>query len=131
MGHINLEKFYDYETNSYLKDFGSPEALKKMKKLHTDYFSKQEQNAQKKPAFFEKREKTLLARPKSLSADFKSSFIQNRVRSKIYPLEHQYSYLDTRNCWASSRYEYGYIQTIYWQAPVLKYWWIFPYWGFE
>jgi len=51
-GHINIEQFYDYETNSYLKNFGSPEAQKNMKKLHIDYFTKQEENAEKKASFF-------------------------------------------------------------------------------
>jgi len=26
---------------------------------------------------------------------------------------HLFEYLDLKNCWASSRYEYGYVQTIY------------------
>ena len=27
LGHINFEQFYDYETNSYLQKFNTPEAL--------------------------------------------------------------------------------------------------------
>lgn len=42
MGQINYEQFYDYETNSYLQNFKSPEALKSMKKIHEDYYDKQE-----------------------------------------------------------------------------------------
>ena len=32
--HINIERFYDYDTNSYLMKFKSPEALDSMKKMH-------------------------------------------------------------------------------------------------
>jgi len=46
-------------------------------------------------------------------------------------LQHLYEFLDAQNCWASSRYEYGYIFTIYYLLPVLKYWWFIPYWSFE
>jgi hypothetical protein len=102
-----------------------------MKKLHIDYFTKQEQNAEKKPAFFEKREKSFASRPSTLTRDYKSSFIQSKSKSKIYPLQHLYEYLDARNCWASSRYEYGYIFTVYYMLPVLKWWWFIPYWSFE
>jgi len=34
MEHINIERFYDYDTNSYLMKFKSPEALDSMKKMH-------------------------------------------------------------------------------------------------
>jgi hypothetical protein len=40
MGHINLEQFYDYETNSYLKNFATPEAKEGMKKMHIDFYTK-------------------------------------------------------------------------------------------
>ena len=130
-GHINIEQFYDYETNSYLKNFGSPEAQKNMKKLHIDYFTKQEENAERKSSFYESREKSFLPRPASLAKDQRTTFIQVRSKSKLFPLFHLYEFLDAQNCWASSRYEYGYIMTIYYELPVLKYWWFIPYWSFE
>jgi len=52
LGHINFEDYYDYETNTYMQKFGSPEAKESMKKLHVDYFTKQEANGGKTSAFF-------------------------------------------------------------------------------
>ena len=72
-----------------------------------------------------------MPRPASLAKDQRSTFIQVRSKSKVYPLQHLYEFLDAQNCWASSRYEYGYIFTIYYLLPVLKYWWFIPYWSFE
>lgn len=42
LGHINFEKYYDYETNSYLKDFKNPSVKNSMKHLHYQFFEKQE-----------------------------------------------------------------------------------------
>jgi len=34
--------------------------------------------------------------------------------------------LDAKNCWASSRYEYGYIWILYFWLPTIKWVWIIP-----
>ena len=34
--------------------------------------------------------------------------------------------LDLKNCWASSRYEYGYIWILYFYLPTIKYIWFIP-----
>ena len=127
LGHINFEEFYDYETNSYLQRFASKEALASMKKLHQEYFSKQEQNAEKPNAFFQNEMKNFEKKPKELKKDFKSSFMAVENKNKLFPLLHLWEYLDNRNCWASSRYEFGFALTLYYVIPKLKWWGIFPY----
>jgi hypothetical protein len=46
-----MERYYDYETNSYLKNFKTPEALSAMKKLHIDYYTNLEKNRGKPDSF--------------------------------------------------------------------------------
>jgi len=43
-GHLNFEEFYDYESNSYLHNFKSKEALNAMKKIHEDYYDQVAKN---------------------------------------------------------------------------------------
>jgi hypothetical protein len=52
IGQINREDFYDYETNSYLHKFNSPEALTAMKKIHSDYFDDVVKKGNKPSAFY-------------------------------------------------------------------------------
>jgi len=40
----------------------------------------------------------------------------------MYPLNHQWEYLDLKNCWASSRYEYGYYLTFYFYTFRFSWW---------
>ena len=35
--------------------------------------------------------------------------------------------MDNKNCWASSRYEFGFVLTLYYFVPVLKWWYFIPY----
>ena len=131
LGHINFENFYDYETNSYIQKFNTPEAQKSMKKLHIDYFTKQESTGSSVSAFFQQEEKNFSERPKALPRDYKSSFLATENKNKIFPLLHLWEYLDLKNCWASSRYEFGFIFTLYFYLPVLKWFWFIPYFALK
>ena len=44
INQINYEKYYDYETNSYLQNFKTPEAQNAMKRIHEEYYAKQEKS---------------------------------------------------------------------------------------
>ena len=70
-----MERYYDYETNSYLKNFKTPEALSAMKRLHVDYYTNLEKNRGKPDSFIQEHKKNFLPRPKDLPKDFKSSFM--------------------------------------------------------
>ena len=116
-GHINFEEFYDYESNSYLHDFKSKEALNAMKKIHEDYYDQVAKDGVKPSSFYQSQVKTFSPRPKELPTDFKSSFVVTSIKDKIFPLKHNFEKVDQKNCWASSRYEWGYILSLSFYLP--------------
>jgi len=95
--------------------------------MHINYFKEQDDAAKKQQSFIQKESNNYLKRPNSLVNDVESTFLEVQEKDPQW-IYYQWEYLNTYNCWASSRWEFAFLFICWsWVWSTIYIAWIFPY----
>ena len=125
---INRGEYFNNETGRFEHKFKNKVISDSMKTLHLNDFNKEMAQGWKQQAFIEKESNYFIKRPAHLESDSQSTFLEVREQDKIAYLYKNWEYLNSYNCWASSRWEYAFLWICWsWVWSTVYIAWIFPY----